>query len=324
MKLRTDSKQSESLRSLLSIDLDNSAVTVCLASLSNQDQNPVFERLILSDSLAADFRNVVRERFTDLSRDISEGELSLYEYEAGSKLDVNEVEHVDLQNQGTIKSQFASLETLASVGRFTETEEFISGLRFYVIIVQPPEGPTIYCFRAYSPKKELGRSKWFGALFTDDYFDRVNKPMFLFDQYIDCVSRDDDLFIIKKDAFQKIFRFFEMVRQAAKSALAMIRKAIPIDRFEEFEKACEGHLQKLAKINNIASKPYLKKVTMADIKKVIKEFSLPINTTKREGKELLVFDPSDKWALLRLLDDDYLGSVMTGQNYEVTSKRVVE
>ena len=37
---------------------------------------------------------------------------------------------------------------------------------------------------------------------------------------------------------------------------------------------------------------------------------------------MLLFDPSDKWALLRLLDDDYLKSIMTGENYEVTGKRV--
>jgi hypothetical protein len=33
------------------------------------------------------------------------------------------------------------------------------------------------------------------------------------------------------------------------------------------------------------------------------------------------YDPADKWALLRLLDDDYLKSLMTDQNYEVTGKR---
>ncbi len=50
---------------------------------------------------------------------------------------------------------------------------------------------------------------------------------------------------------------------------------------------------------------------------------LPIQTTRKDGKEMLLFDPSDKWSLLRLLDDDYLESLMTGQNYEVTGKRRV-
>lgn len=76
------------------------------------------------------------------------------------------------------------------------------------------------------------------------------------------------------------------------------------------------------KLNNIAGKSDLKKITIAKIKKVLKEFpKLKVQIKKDEGKEMLVFDPSDKWALLRLLDDDYLKSLMTDKNYEVTGKR---
>jgi hypothetical protein len=38
-------------------------------------------------------------------------------------------------------------------------------------------------------------------------------------------------------------------------------------------------------------------------------------------KQKILFEPSDQWAILRLLDDDYLESAMTGENYEVNSKR---
>jgi hypothetical protein len=49
--------------------------------------------------------------------------------------------------------------------------------------------------------------------------------------------------------------------------------------------------------------------------------SLGLKTVKKNGKEMLVSYPKDKWALLRLLDDDYLDAVLTGQKYEVTGKR---
>jgi hypothetical protein len=61
---------------------------------------------------------------------------------------------------------------------------------------------------------------------------------------------------------------------------------------------------------------------IADIKKLLKHFpNLGLKTVQKNGKEMLVFDPKDKWALLRLLDDDYLDSVLTGEKYEVTGKR---
>ncbi|MEW5814630.1 MAG: Kiwa anti-phage protein KwaB-like domain-containing protein, partial [Spirochaetota bacterium] len=79
--------------------------------------------------------------------------------------------------------------------------------------------------------------------------------------------------------------------------------------------------QKLAKLKNIASKPYLEQITIADLKKVIQKYSLNIEIVRVKGQEMIKFDSSDKWAILRLLDDDYLESVMTGNRYEVNSKR---
>src|SRR5262249_2585181 len=149
---------------------------------------------------------------------------------------------------------------------------FLSALRFYIIIVQPPKGNPSFFFRLYGPSKELSRSRLFGAIMAKGRFDRIKEPTFLFDQGIDCICNGDIMFILNKDGFQKIFRFFEMVKAAARQILGAIKDKIPIANFDEFEKACEGHLQMLAKLNNIANRPYLGKVTMADIKKLVMNF----------------------------------------------------
>ena len=40
------------------------------------------------------------------------------------------------------------------------------------------------------------------------------------------------------------------------------------------------------------------------------------------GQEKLLFEanPNKRWLILKLLDDDYLGSIMTNEKYEVNSK----
>lgn len=310
------------LGSILELDLSKCAVTVCLASLSTDGDAPKFEKLQLSDDLTGDFRDIVQAILAKRKKDAERGDLVLRAYDAGSKPDPHEVEHVDLSEHDTIKNQIASLSSLADLGVFAVSDDFVSGLRFYVIVIQAEHSSPIYCFRSYSPKKELRRSPIIAAILSRGTFDRVRKPLFLFDQHIDCMSRNGEMFVFNKDKFQKIFRFFEMVLKTAKATLRTIKARVPISNFSEFEKACEGHLQMLAKLKNIATKEYLMRITIADIKKVIKEFpQLGIKTTKSDGKEMLVFDPLDKWALLRLLDDDYLKSLMTGQNYEVTGKR---
>lgn len=39
-----------------------------------------------------------------------------------------------------------------------------------------------------------------------------------------------------------------------------------------------------------------------------------VRIVKKDGAEQLEFDPRNRWEMLKLLNDDYLGSVMTSGN----------
>jgi Kiwa protein KwaB-like len=313
------------LESILSLTLSNCDLTVCLASVQDDAELPTFQSLQLSDNLTDEFRSLASHKVAALQAAQKKGDLRLISYDAGNKPDSHEVEILDLRANKPINQQISSLAKPVSLGTFEMDAEFLSGLRFYTIVVQPLKGDPSFFFRLYGPSKELSRSRLFGAIMAKGRFDRITKPTFLFDQGIDCVSNGDVMFILNTDGFQKIFRFFEMVKAAAREILGKIKDKIPIANFEEFEKACEGHLQMLAKLNNIANRPYLDRVTMADIKKVLTDFpDLRVKIVQENGKDMLLFDKSDKWELLRLLDDDYLLSIMTGEQYEVSAKRRVK
>ena len=67
---------------------------------------------------------------------------------------------------------------------------------------------------------------------------------------------------------------------------------------------------------------------MNDIRRVIHANHLTsVRIIEDNGKEKLFFDPKakakDRYLLLNILNDDYLKSVMTDRNYEVTDKREV-
>jgi hypothetical protein len=118
-----------------------------------------------------------------------------------------------------------------------------------------------------------------------------------------------------------MFRFFELVRRNAQQALATLRDRLPIDNFEQFAHDCESHLIKLVKLQNIAAKPYLARITVADLRRVITHHNLPIRIEAIDGHDRVVYDPAEKWALLKLLDDDYLHSRLTNLDYEANGKR---
>ena len=211
------------LREMLGLDLHQCTVTVCLASFSKDDERTSFERLQLSDDLTEDFRGVAKTILKGLRRKIDKHDLIVQEYAVGSKLEPHEIEHIDLSAQESIKTQIAPLSMLPTVSIFSAQSNFVSNLRFYVIIVQPKNAQPIYCFRTYSPKKELTHSLLFAAMLAKGQFDRVREPMFLFDQHIDCISYGDNLFIINKYQFQRIFRYFEMILKSAHETLALIK-----------------------------------------------------------------------------------------------------
>jgi Domain of unknown function (DUF4868) len=308
---------------ILALDLNTCVVTVCLASVSKAEAIPHFERINITEAIAEDFRRVIENWSKRYKPEFDERNLLFPEYATQSKPEAYEIEGIDLSTCNMLLEQISPLLSLTDIEVFDEDKKFVDGLRFYVIAVQPPDGGPAYFFRLYGGKKMLGRSPWFAAWLNGGSYDRITSPLLLFDEEIDCVIGSAILFHFNKNNFQQIFRFFEEVRKTAKVTLDTIKTSVSIQNFDEFARDCEGHLIKLRKLKNIAGKPYLSRITMDHIKKVIQNNNLPLQIVMVEDKEMLVYDPKDKWVILKLLDDDYLWSMLTEQGYEVTGKREI-
>lgn len=153
-------------------------------------------------------------------------------------------------------------------------------------------------------------------------YNKITQKVFLFDDDIDCFSWDGYLYIKHVSNFQRIFEYFEQLRERASTAVDTVVQRVPVQNLDEFRAACTRQPQMMAKIVQISRKPYLERLSMADIQRTIQEFSLPVQLVTDGEQEKLLFenDREKRWLILKLLDDDYLGSVMTRQKYEVNSK----
>jgi hypothetical protein len=67
----------------------------------------------------------------------------------------------------------------------------------------------------------------------------------------------------------------------------------------------------------LVQKPYLQRLDMGRIADFIGARKLQVQV--RGGQ--LVFDPKTLWEILRLLNDDFLASQLTGEFHEVSGKR---
>jgi Kiwa protein KwaB-like len=306
---------------ILAIDLNTCTNNVCVASISRTEATPHFQRIKITEEVGVDFRSIIEDFIKKYRSDWNPDDLLFPEYAPQSDPDEFEIEHISLSAYNILLEQMSPLLSLAGVEVFDEDKKFVADMRFYVIAMQPPQGDPVYFFRIYAAKKLLSQSKCLGIWLNNGSYDRITTPVFFFDQEIDCMSQSGVMFIFNKTNFQNIFQFFETVRAVAKEALDNIKINVPIQNFDEFARDCEGHIVKMRKLKNISTKSYLSKITMDHIKEVIQRNDLPVKIVEENGKEMLIYDRKERWVLLKLLDDDYLWSLLTEQRYEVTGKR---
>lgn len=300
----------------------NFSVTLALATYNADEATPSYRSLNITEDVASDFAGMAGDRVQKISRFSESGDLRLIEYSADYKPEAHEVEFLSLQDDA-IGAMLRAIPSPSQIALLGDLDGFVNSLRFYVLILSGDNHRAVL-FRRYNRNKELLRSKNIVMKLIGEQYDRLSEPTFQFDPNLDAVLFGEHLIILNKSNFQHIFRYYEQLRQVAEQSLATIREHVPIANFEEFSDSCFAHLKKLEKLKNIAIKPYLAEITMDDIKETIEHFDLPIEVQINDGQEELIFDPADRWGILNLLDDAYLGSRMTGLRYEVNSKREVQ
>ncbi len=311
-------------RSLLALDLADTTTTVCLASMQGKAKLPTFETLQLARDLEAYFRGLLAQ----LLRGLSERDRVLRSYAAGSMLERHEIEYLSLPEHPQINEQIEALGSLADLGLFRRDRKFVANLRFYAIVLQREGAAPLFFFRSYSPKQQLARSRFIAAWFHQDRYDLLRDDVLLFDREIDSIVYDDMVFILDKRSFERIFRFFELIQERAEEMLVEVQSRfttrVRSSGFEAFAESCKRDVRKLAKLNRVAAMPYLGEIDMVAIKRVVESHArlAPLIGTEG-GEEILLFDATDAWTVLRLLDDDYLESMMTGKPYEANSKRPI-
>jgi len=308
----------QALQSLPAAFTAGPAVSVLIAA--EPEENVVIQRLNLRQDLAAEFLSAAKDSVPPAGQ-----EVRLRAYEPGYKPDADEIIYIDLSQNAVIAELIRQVSQVQQAELFHEDDEIIDSLRFYAVVVSPSARRRAVFFRTYSPKKELSRRPGFAALFSHGSYDKVDSKIFLFDDNVDCFAWDGYLFIYNIGAFQRIFGYFQELRAKANSTIDAVLARIPISNADTFRTTCTGQLQMLSKLAQIARKPYLGRVTMQDIRRTIDEFHLQVQIVEEHGQEKLLFegDPTKRWLILKLLDDDYLGSTMTQEKYEVNSKSIV-
>ena len=289
-----------------------------VAADGEDPDEPVVQRLTLHEHAAEEFGNAAWNSIPDI-----DGDTVLVEYEPGYKRDRHELLYVDLDQAPEVAAMVELVAGVAQAEEFDESDEVIANLRFYGVVFGSPRGRRAVFFRSYSPKKELTRSRGFALIKRRGQYDRFEEKVFLFDDDMDCFAWNGRMFIWNVGQFQRIFRYFERLRESVDQTIDTVSARVPISNLNEFRDAVTGQIQMMAKLTAVARKGYLSSLTMDAVRRTINQCRLDVQIITEDGQEKLLFEPgpAKRWVILKLLDDDYLQSIMTDEIYEANSKK---
>ena len=315
----------ETLKAILTLDLTACEIIVGIASGLASDETLHYRRIAQTRGLEQKFREAIDEALVEYRKDVASGELELQSFSVGNAKDAHEIEYLNILPYSSIRKRIEPFTRPLDLPHFEHRDHgFIEQMRFYTICVQPPHGaPPVHYYRVYRHSQMLSQSPLFAMLAQNDQYRDLTEPTFLFDRHIDCISYEEDMFILNIHNFHQMFHCEEFQKVAGET-LDRLEKKDFIHNYRRFKEDCLKDQNKILKLCKISASAYLDALTIDDLHKTISRYTLPIVVELVGGKKKMVYDPrNDRWAILKLLNDSYSRSAMTRTDYYVQSKREI-
>lgn len=261
---------------LIAVQNIRGPVTLGVGSIPSDASEINYRSFNIGDSLAEEFRSLIQKVIDSKRYDYHNHDLRLLSYDAGYKPEPTDIEWIRYLDSPWLSSLLRQLPNPANIDLYDESErEFVKDLRFYILFAKTPQNENVYCFSFYRKLKELAKSNNIFVSWVGDRFELLRDCGFMFDARIDCILFRNHLYSFRKTNFHGMFRFYDQVRTVANESLARIHQTIPIANFDMFHDACMNHSNKMAKLVNIAGKPYISQITMGDVQMIIERNHLP-------------------------------------------------
>lgn len=280
---------------------------------------PSLQRVELTNDLATEFLGVARQALPAANDTV------LVAYDASYKPESHELLYISVDDQPKVKSLVDELTAFPNIPFFKGSGNITDNLKLYSLVVGSKKESRVVLLRSTTERIELSKGLRVAALLREATFGKLKQKVFLFDRKADCVAAGGFLFILNKVNFERLFQYYEELKAHAAATVDLVAQYIPVSNFDEFKTACTSQVRFMGKLASISKRPYLSHVKMTDIKRVIAEFKLSVQIVSDNGTEKILFEQSldKRWLILKLLDDDYLGSIMTNEKYAANSKTPV-
>ncbi|WP_285440679.1 Kiwa anti-phage protein KwaB-like domain-containing protein [Clostridium autoethanogenum] len=158
----------------------------------------------------------------------------------------------------------------------------------------------------------------FKILLSEGKMKKIDKDILSLNNKFDCVMYKEDIAIFTQLYFEQIFDYKDEYTKKANKTISKIKKLNIIENIDNIESDCEKITikKKMSKIKDESINWFKEKVesNIEDIKNIISKANLDMEV--RNGKII----SNDTSELIHLIQDDYLKSNLSGNNFVADKK----
>jgi len=238
------------------------------------------------------------------------------------------VMHVS-QGSAAVLSAIQAAVNTADVDAFDPRAGYAKDVSMVAARLSTPEGNTATFYRVADTLLQFTKKKIYSLVRRDGQYDRLEPAdLLLMRSEFDVVVIAGHAFFFLKPTFERAFGFLDELKRASAATFDSVTSRLRITGMDELRAACTSQPQMMAKMASIRRSmdedpAYAAAMTMTKLLAYIQDHpAVNIEITGTGRNRSLVFSPTPatRFQIVKLLDDDYLRSVLTDRDYEAGSK----
>ncbi|MBV9593547.1 MAG: DUF4868 domain-containing protein [Actinobacteria bacterium] len=231
--------------------------------------------------------------------------------------------------QAALLDRIQTMVDGADLEPFDARAEYAQSITMVAARFETDSGGVVTCYRLAEPLLRFRANRLFGLVRRGGRYDRIEAAdMLLMRPDFDVVVLAGQAFFFRKVAFERAFGFLDELRQASAETFDQVTDRLRIDGLAELRAACTTQPQMMAKMASVRrtmdeDPDYAAAMTMPRLIAYVEAHpTINIEVAGTGADRRLVFDPSParRWQIVKLLDDDFLHSVLTEREYEAAGK----
>ena len=271
----------------------------------------------IQNEIGREFLEIVEKQITSITKD---------QFEITKYLENDDIGCSDCPIIETIlQKDVPNLDNILSL--LSRTNELINPKKFegcwgYIVKIYTKEN-TLFLFKKVHQKKNIHNGFW-GTIISSGIFTKIENSLFFIDTYFDAAlllknvfasndsenNKDSEVLIFNRNNFERIFDFYDYYKKYVAGNVQQLSSLINDTDF--LLECCNGDVRKLKKIMRVLKNSSYSSLNSKNIQEICKNYDLNININN-DGK--IVFEKDKVWSIIRILNEDYLKSEISGNRF---------